>query len=293
MKRVFATTLTISLLMLISVVALPNNGSTSNNGNAKIKWLTFDEAVKQNKSQPKKIFVDLYTDWCTWCIKMEKATFEHPDIIEYINENFYPVKLDAETRRNISFQNNQYIYRPDAGKRGVHELAIFLTRGKLNYPSVVFLDENLNNPQPVSGFQNPVAMDKLLKFFGEDYYKNLDWGIFKQIYESPLEGRKAVPEHDAYDIQPITTEKANTPAPKANTTVPAKKVETTKTETTQQKSTTSTTNANAKVEPTSVEKVAPASVEKKAEKSTQKVEKTEKTKKANNKNNRRNRKNKK
>ena len=202
--------------MLISLAASSNNGNTSNNSSTakttQIQWLTFDEAVRQNKSQPKKIFIDLYTDWCTWCIKMEKATFEHPDIAEYINENFYPVKLDAETRRNILFQNNNYIYRPDAGKRGVHELAIFLTRGRLNYPSVVFLDETLKNPQPISGFQNPVSMDKLLKFFGEDYYKTLDWGIFKQIYESPLEGRSAINEADgSYDIKPI-----NTPEPKAN-----------------------------------------------------------------------------
>ena len=202
--------------MLISLAASSNNGNTSNNSSTakttQIQWLTFDEAVRQNKSQPKKIFIDLYTDWCTWCIKMEKATFEHPDIAEYINENFYPVKLDAETRRNILFQNNNYIYRPDAGKRGVHELAIFLTRGRLNYPSVVFLDETLKNPQPISGFQNPVSMDKLLKFFGEDYYKTLDWGIFKQIYESPLEGRSAINESDgSYDIKPI-----NTPEPKAN-----------------------------------------------------------------------------
>ena len=189
--------------MLVSFVASSSNGGTDNNINTKINWLSFDEAVKQNQSQPKKIFVDLYTDWCTWCLKMEKATFEHPDIVEYINENFYPVKLDAETRSNIIFKNNQYIYRPDAGKRGVHELAIFLTRGRLNYPSVVFLDEGLDNPQPISGFQNPVEMDKLLKFFGEDYYKNLDWGIFKQIYESPLQGRGTVNEHEGYDIQPI------------------------------------------------------------------------------------------
>ena len=202
--------------MLISLAASSNNGNTSNNSSTakttQIQWLTFDEAVRQNKSQPKKIFIVLYTDWCTWCVKMEKATFEHPDIAEYINKNFYPVKLDAETRRNILFQNNNYIYRPDAGKRGVHELAIFLTRGRLNYPSVVFLDETLKNPQPISGFQNPVSMDKLLKFFGEDYYKTLDWGIFKQIYESPLEGRSAINEADgSYDIEPI-----NTPEPKAN-----------------------------------------------------------------------------
>ena len=95
MKRVFSTILAISCFLLFSFVASSKNGENSDNKNTTIKWLTFDEAVKQNQSQPKKIFIDLYTDWCTWCLKMEKATFAHPDIAEYINENFYPVKLDG------------------------------------------------------------------------------------------------------------------------------------------------------------------------------------------------------
>lgn len=152
----------------------------------KIQWLSFDEAMRRHKQNPKKIFVDLYTDWCIWCLKMEKATFEHPVIAEYINENFYPVKLDAEMRQAILFKNNEYVFRPNEGRRGVHEMAIYLTRGRLNYPSVVFLDENISNPQPVPGYQNPVRMDKLLKFFGENYYKQVDWGLFNQIYKSPL-----------------------------------------------------------------------------------------------------------
>ena len=115
-------------------------------------------------------------------------TFDNPVIAAYINKNFYPVKFDAETKKSITFKDNKYNFRPNVGKRGgVHEMAIYLTRQRLNYPSVVFLDENMENPQPVDGFQNPARMDKLLKFFGEDYYKQVDWGLFNQLYKSPLE----------------------------------------------------------------------------------------------------------
>lgn len=165
-----------------------NNANNNDNNLSVIKWISFEEAMRKSQKDPKKVFVDIYTDWCLWCTRMEKSTFQHPTIAKYINENFYPVKLDAEMRKAISFKNNNYVFRPGEGSRGngVHEMAIYLTRGRLNYPSVVFLDENMSNPQPVPGFLNPTRMDKLLKFFGENYYKQIDWGLFNQIYKSPL-----------------------------------------------------------------------------------------------------------
>lgn len=195
-KILFTLTAAVSL-MFMSFTPVGNNSKdetpTNDNHKVKVEWMSFEEAVKKNQENPKKLFVDLYTDWCTWCLKMEKATFENPVIAQYINENFYPVKLDAETQRSINFKGKDFVFRPDEGSsgRGVHEIAISLTRGRLNYPSVIFLDEGVANPQPVSGFQNPVRMDKLLKYFGENYYKQVDWGLFSQLYQSPLEKGRA------------------------------------------------------------------------------------------------------
>ncbi len=177
----------LSLLLVVGCLmmsfTLPNQ--------SEVRWLTLEEAMAQSKIHPKKIFVDIYTDWCTWCKKMEKFTFNNPYIANYINDKFYPVKIDAEMSQSVYFKGQNYIFRPGEGRkgRGVHELAIYLTRGRLSYPSVVFLDENLNNPQPVAGFQNPARMDMLLKFFGEDYYKYVDWNLFRQIYKSPIDWR--------------------------------------------------------------------------------------------------------
>lgn len=198
MSKILFTLTAVVCLLFMSFSSVENKeekdgNAPKDNHKVKIEWVSFEEAIKKNEENPKKLFIDLYTDWCTWCLKMEKATFENPVIAQYINENFYPVKLDAETQRNINFKGKDFVFRPDEGTtgRGVHEIAIFLTRGRLNYPSVIFLDETFANPQPVSGFQNPIRMDKLLKYFGENYYKEVDWGLFNQIYQSPLEKSKA------------------------------------------------------------------------------------------------------
>ena len=53
-----------------------------------VKWYTFEEAVALSKENPKKLFIDVYTDWCGWCKKMDRETFTHPVIAKYLNENY-------------------------------------------------------------------------------------------------------------------------------------------------------------------------------------------------------------
>ena len=188
MKQILIVVLTLCCTVLLSF-RLDDGQKATKDSNFQVKWMSFDEAVQKSQAEPKKIMVDLYTNWCTWCTKMDKSTFQHPAIAAYINQNFYPVKLDAETKETISFKNNHYAFKPNEGQTGsgVNEIAVYLTRGRLNYPSVIFLDETMSNPQPVNGFVNPVRMDKLLRYFGENHYKKVDWGLFNQIYRSPLE----------------------------------------------------------------------------------------------------------
>ena len=59
----------------------------------KIKWLTFEQAVELSQKEPRKILIDIYTDWCGWCKKMDAATYMHPKIVEYINTHYYAVKV--------------------------------------------------------------------------------------------------------------------------------------------------------------------------------------------------------
>jgi thioredoxin-related protein len=76
---------------------------------ASIQWLTWQEAADKAKVEPRKIFVDIYTDWCGWCKRMDATTFQDPRVIEYMNANFYAVKLNAEMKEEISF--NDHIFK--------------------------------------------------------------------------------------------------------------------------------------------------------------------------------------
>src|SRR5882757_10471977 len=69
-----------------------------------VKWMTFQEAVEKSKTEKRKIFIDVYTDWCGWCKVMDKNTFPDLQIAKLLNEKFYPVKLDAEQTADINFR---------------------------------------------------------------------------------------------------------------------------------------------------------------------------------------------
>ena len=73
-----------------------------------INWLSLQEADSLSKINPKPMFIDVYTDWCGWCKRMDATTFQDQNIANYLNANFYPVKLDAETKDSIIFQGKLF-----------------------------------------------------------------------------------------------------------------------------------------------------------------------------------------
>lgn len=143
-----------------------------------ITWHTWEEAQQLMEKKPKKIFIDVYTDWCGWCKRMDKETFTDAEVAKYMNENFYAVKFNAEQQEDILYKGTTLSYRP-GGRRGVHELAVSLLDGRLGYPSFVYLDENQDRITISPGYKTPDMMVKELKFIGGEYYKTMPFEEFQ------------------------------------------------------------------------------------------------------------------
>ncbi|MEF8810349.1 MAG: DUF255 domain-containing protein [Bacteroidales bacterium] len=151
----------------------------------KVNWYSFEEAVKLNKENPKKILIDVYTDWCGWCKKMKKQTFNNPEIAQYINENYYPVRFNAETNKKVQFKGRIFA-KKEEGDRKPHDLAIALLNGKMSYPSVAYLDGNNQLITAVPGFYGPKEYEPILKYFAQDIYKNKSYKDYKKQFENTL-----------------------------------------------------------------------------------------------------------
>lgn len=169
-----------NILLFLSVLAFGCTAHSQKEEVGDVKWYTFEEAVRLNSQAPKKIFIDVYTDWCSWCKVMDQKTFSHPDIAAYLNEYYYPVKFNAESSEPISFSGK--VFNKGEGRRSPHELAAALLQGKMSYPSVAYLDENNQLLTSVPGYVTPVQIEPILVFFGEDHYKTESWEDFQKKY---------------------------------------------------------------------------------------------------------------
>jgi thioredoxin-related protein len=152
--------------------------------NNEIEWMSFEEAVEKNNSEPRKIIVDIYTTWCGWCKKMDATTFQDPTIVKYIKKNYWAVKLDAERKDTVRLGQQVFINENPTGRRSAHQLAIALLNGKMSYPSIVYLDENIDMLQPIAGYQDAKSIEPILKYFGEDAYKTVSWSDFEESFNS-------------------------------------------------------------------------------------------------------------
>jgi len=188
----FKTIIIISLFMMLSSVYAQTASNTqksvaadSKTANAKIKWYTMEEAIKLNKKHPKKIFIDVFTDWCGWCKKLDATTFTNPVIVKYMNEHFYAVKFNAETGDTIRFRDTTYTNR-FFGSRNPHDLAVKLLNSRMGYPSMVLLDEKLNNLYLVQSFLMPNDLEVYLKYYGDNVYKKQTMQEYKATFQGEV-----------------------------------------------------------------------------------------------------------
>ena len=66
-------------------------------------WKSFDAGVEHAKVSRKKILVDIYTDWCSWCKKMDEEVYSDPKVKEYLTKYFVIIKLNAEGEGTIQY----------------------------------------------------------------------------------------------------------------------------------------------------------------------------------------------
>jgi thioredoxin-related protein len=173
MKKILTAALLLSAFALFTAfLPAPQENNT-------IKWYSWEEAVALSQKNPKKMMIDVYTDWCGWCKRMDKTTFEDAQVAEYVNKNFYAVKLNAEQRADIQFNGETFKFVETGNGKGIHTLAYSLLDGKMGYPSLVYLNEKFERIMISPGFKETPDLLTELRFAAEEAYNKKSWETYK------------------------------------------------------------------------------------------------------------------
>lgn len=125
-----------------------------------ILWHDFEEGIQQAKVEGKDIIIDFYTDWCHWCHEMDKTTFADSSVIAYMNENFIPIRVNAEkTTDYVTFKGSTLNLKQLTTAFGIS-----------GFPSYAFLTKDADMITVVPGFLKAQLFINILKYIDQACY---------------------------------------------------------------------------------------------------------------------------
>jgi uncharacterized protein YyaL (SSP411 family) len=90
-----------------------------------VDWFPWgDAALEKARREDKPIFLSIGYSACHWCHVMERESFEHEQIAQYLNEHFVSIKVDREERPDLD---------------DIYMAAVIALNGHGGWPMSVFL----------------------------------------------------------------------------------------------------------------------------------------------------------
>ena len=140
-----------------------------------VQWQTADKLAGYSfNSLDKPILVEVYTNWCHYCKLMDGTTWRHTELANYVNENFYAVKLNAEAKDSLIWNGKQFYYSP---RYKVNMLAAALLKGNMVYPSTVIISPD-GDVQVLRGALKAAELQLALTYYGSGSYRRQDFEAY-------------------------------------------------------------------------------------------------------------------
>ena len=136
-----------------------------------LRWNNLETAVKNAADQDKPVMVDVYTDWCGWCKKMDKEVFNDPGVSEILSTRFKLARVNAESRESVTFKDHK--------TDGIGFAQGFGING---YPSLIFLDSKGEVLTLIPGYVDAETFLPIVMFLGDKHYETMEWEAYLANY---------------------------------------------------------------------------------------------------------------
>ena len=161
------------VLLLAFISSCSSRSDAANNHNAEPQhefWVTIEEAQELASKNSKYILLDIYTEWCGFCRRMNAETYANNKVQQSIDDYFYAVRVDAESSDIVTFLGEKYSKRDMAMLFGVR-----------SFPTTVFLTPQGEPIAAQPGFIDAARFHTMLAYVGSESFKTQ---TFQQYAES-------------------------------------------------------------------------------------------------------------
>jgi thioredoxin-related protein len=146
------------LALALFSLSLLAAASPSHAGGPGVAWRGWDPGIAEAQRTKRPVLVDVYTDWCGWCRRMEKDVYARPDVRDYLQRKFVTVKIDAEAGDAARYEGKSFTSRTLAAR--------FRVTG---YPTTIFLRADGEHLANVPGYVPADRFLLLLRYVGDGH----------------------------------------------------------------------------------------------------------------------------
>lgn len=139
-----------------------------------LKWKPLEAGFAEAKRTNKKIMIDVYTDWCTWCKRLDRDVYGSADVAEYLDRQYVIIKLNAESKSKVVFDKTSYT-----------EAELAQALGVSGYPTIIFFDSNGEPLDKLGGYVPANEFLPIIKYFGDGSYKTMTWKAYREQTDPP------------------------------------------------------------------------------------------------------------
>ncbi|MCL1864268.1 MAG: thioredoxin fold domain-containing protein [Spirochaetes bacterium] len=155
----------LTIFLLISSFSCKDEKIAARDKDSSVKWENISTVFKNNdnKKNPdlkKPVLIFFYTEWCTFCKKMDKETFNNNEIAQYMNENYINIRVNPEKENS----------KIKVMEKDLTPYELMMHTGAQGFPTTLFFNDKMKPLTVIPGYVENKTFLLILKYLKEEWY---------------------------------------------------------------------------------------------------------------------------